>query len=99
MKLFAVLDVKANFFMSPFADRDTVSALRGFEIGANDPKSTFNRFPDDFALCELGSFDSDTGRIELHSSPLNLATARVLIKQRPVLSSVDNGAPMLGDRL
>lgn len=80
MKLFAVLDVKANYFLQPFADSSTVGALRGFEIGCNDPKSTFNRFPDDFALCELASFDVNSGALVAHAAPLNLATARSLIR-------------------
>lgn len=80
MKLFAVLDVKAGYFLQPFSDSSTVGALRGFEVGANDPKSTFNRFPDDFALCELASFDVNTGELVPHAAPLNLATARSVIR-------------------
>lgn len=80
MKLFSILDIKANVFMNPFSERDSVSALRSFQVGANDPKSTFNKFPDDFALCELGSFDPQTGVIELNAAPHNLATARSLIQ-------------------
>lgn len=80
MKMFSVLDVKAGFFMTPFCESSTVQALRGFEIGANDPKSTFNRFPDDFALMEFGEFNSQTGEFKLHAAPLNLSTARALIR-------------------
>lgn len=80
MKLFAVLDVKANYFLKPFAESSAVQALRGFEVAANED-STFKRFPDDFALCELGDFDSQTGVLTPRSSPVNLATARHLLKK------------------
>lgn len=79
-KLFAIMDVKASFFLDLFSERDTVSAIRSFQVGANDPKSTFNRFPDDFALFEFGVFDPSSGVVELHPAPLNLATARSLIQ-------------------
>lgn len=85
MKLFTFLDVKANYFMNPFSERDTISALRSFKVAANDPKSTFNKFPDDFCLMELGSFDPQTGSIDLLSAPNNLATARSLIEAANVL--------------
>lgn len=80
MKIFSFLDVKANLFMNPFSEINSVSALRSFEIAANDQKSTFNKFPDDFCLMELGSFDPQTGVVSLHTSPLNLASARSMIR-------------------
>jgi len=80
MKLFSFLDVKANLFLSPFSERDTVSALRSFQIASNDPKSTFNKFPDDFCLMELGSFDPQTGTVSLLAAPNNIATARSLME-------------------
>ena len=76
MKLFSVLDVKANAFLQPFADSSTISALRGFDVAVNEGKSTFSRFPDDFALMELAEFDQQTGIIKPHAAPMNLGTAR-----------------------
>lgn len=80
MKLFAVLDLKAGFFMQPFPEQNTVSALRGFEVAVNESKSTFSQFPDDFALMELASFDQQTGEIVPHAAPLNLGTGRSVLR-------------------
>lgn len=80
MKLFAVLDVKANHYLKPFCEPSTIQALRGFDVASNEAGSTFNRFPDDFCLMELGEFDVQAGAIIPLSSPLNLGSARSLLK-------------------
>lgn len=80
MKLFAVLDVKANFFLKPFSDSNTINALRGFDTAVNEFGSTFNKFPDDFALCELGDFDCQTGSLVPLSNPLNLGSGRTVLR-------------------
>lgn len=82
-KIFSIMDVKAQFFMKPFSEDHTAQAIRAFEIGSNDPKSTFNRFPDDFALFEIGEFNSETGEFTPTPAPLNLCTARNLLKEVP----------------
>lgn len=81
MKLFAVYDTKASFYLQPFPETSTVSALRGFDQAVNaDKGSTFSRFPDDFALHELATFDQQTGEILVHDKPQNLGTARTVLK-------------------
>ena len=59
MKVFSVLDVKANVFNRPNAHGTTAEALRNFAVLVNNKETLFNQFPDDFCLCELGSFDRD----------------------------------------
>nr|QJB19879.1 MAG: nonstructural protein [Microvirus sp.] len=81
MKIFAMFDTKANFYMNPFTETSTIVALRGFEVAVNDGKSTFNRFPDDFCLHELAAFDQNTGEISVYEHPQNLGSARTVLKQ------------------
>nr|QJB18920.1 MAG: nonstructural protein [Microvirus sp.] len=83
MKIFAMYDTKAAFYLTPFTETSTIAALRGFEVAVNESKSTFNRFPDDFCLHELASFDQQTGEITVHASPQNLGSARTVLKQQP----------------
>jgi len=83
-KVFAILDVKANYFLKPFCEDSSVQALRGFEVASNESGSTFNRFPDDFALCELGEFDDSCGLLIPHGNPLNLGSARTVIRSSPI---------------
>ncbi|AZL82875.1 nonstructural protein [Apis mellifera associated microvirus 32] len=79
MKLFAIMDIKSQFFLNPFAESGSVAALRGFETAVNEAKSSLHRFPDDFALFELAEFDVRTGVIKVHPSPVNLASARSVL--------------------
>lgn len=83
MKLFAILDVKSNTFSKPFAELNVASALRSFEMGASDERSTLAKFPDDFCLCELATFDEFNGSIVPHVSPMNLGSARSVIRSEP----------------
>lgn len=80
MKLFAVYDVKAGFYLQPFPETSTIAALRGFDVAVNDGKAVFSRFPDDFCLMELASFDQQTGEIVPHATPQNLGSARTVLK-------------------
>lgn len=93
MKIFAMYDRKANCYpMQPFPESSTASALRGFEVAVNNSDSIFSRFPDDFELHELATFDKETGLIESYDRPQNLGTARTVLKSQPLqqkLFSVD----------
>lgn len=80
MKIFAMLDIKANSYLNPFTESSTIAALRGFEVAVNDAKSIFSRFPDDFCLMELAEFDATTGEIS-PQQPQNLGSARTVLKQ------------------
>lgn len=88
MKLFCVLDTKANFFMQPFPETSTIAALRGFDVAVNEGKSTFSKFPDDFCLMELAEFDQQTGELIPYTSPQNLGSARTVLKQPTAQNSL-----------
>lgn len=80
MKIFAMLDVKANHYLQPFPESSTISALRSFEIAVNGSDSIFSKFPDDFCLMELAEFDQTNGSIVPYTAPQNLGTARTVLK-------------------
>ena len=88
MKLFAMLDIKANHYLQPFPEASTISALRGFEVAVNNSESIFSRFPDDFCLMELAEFDQQTGKIIPLVSPQNLGSARTVLKAPAVQASL-----------
>jgi len=75
MKLFSVHDSKAQNYFNPITHRNAGEALRAFETTVKDVKSLFHMYPSDFTLVELGSFDTDTGSITTHKSPVILANA------------------------
>lgn len=93
MKIFAYLDSKAGSYLRPFSDSSTIQALRGFDVAVNTQDSIFARYPDDFHLMEIASFDQDTGEIISHEKPQNLGSARTVLKSPPVQNSLPFGGP------
>lgn len=90
MKLFSILDVKTGIFMRPFPEAATASAIRGFELAVNKGgENLISQYPDDFALMELGHFDDQTGKIEVHQAPVNIATGRSLVRRPGAVESAN----------
>lgn len=81
VKMFSVYDRKIESYMSPFYEHHAGSALRSFEGAVTDPKSTFNKHPDDFVLYEVGTWDDSTGKAEMLEHPNNLGAARLFMPE------------------
>lgn len=64
LKVFSILDTKADIFHAPFFFSAVGLAVRAFKDLANDKHSSVSRHPDDFRLFEIGTFDDTTGRFE-----------------------------------
>lgn len=64
LKVFCIYDIKAETYLNPMYFRRTEEAVRSFSEAANDPSSNFHKYAEDYALCEIGTYDDDTG---LHS--------------------------------
>ncbi len=75
MKMFAVYDSKAEAYLPPWTAKTTAVALRRFEATAKDENSDFARFGADYTLFELGTWDEDTGLVQLYEAKMNLGTA------------------------
>lgn len=63
--IFSVYDVKSAIYGNPFYSSNLLTALRDFQTAASDPSSTISKYPADFQLFELGSFDDVLGQITL----------------------------------
>lgn len=86
LKMFAVLDAKVGFFGNPFVEHREESALRAFSDAVNDgsnPNNQWYRHPEDFALYEIGEYESETAVIEPLSKMRCLVTASALKKDGP----------------
>lgn len=75
MKVFAVCDSKAGVYHSPFFQKTSTDALRGFEITVNNPETMLSKYAEDFSLCEFGEFSEKSGIFTLHAVPVVLAQA------------------------
>lgn len=74
MKLFiySIFDSKVGAYSRPFYEFSKGSAIRAITEALNDPKTTFAKYPADFNLFELGTFDELSGVIDLHSCPMSI---------------------------
>lgn len=68
--VFAVRDFKTGF-LTPTVDVNREAAVRNFEHAVlNSEDSLFFSHPEDYALFEIGQYDTDTGRL----MPLDVVT-------------------------
>lgn len=81
MKLFAVRDVKADAFGAPQTISTRGLALRGFADACADSRSEFAKYPDDYSLYEVGTYDPNTGMVSAHRLPDFVASARSVVDQ------------------
>ena len=72
--MFTVKDVKTKLFAAPFFQKNAATAIRSFSTACEDTNTDLNKYPEDFSLYEVGSFDPETGQI--HSEiPNQIANA------------------------
>lgn len=62
-KAFSLYDSKADIYMPPFFCGTVGQAIRSVVEAAADGRTTLGRYPQDFSLMELGSFDDVTGSL------------------------------------
>lgn len=62
MRAYAIYDLKAKSYFMPFYMETEAQARRVFLTSCLDAGSALNKFPEDFALYELGIQDFETGK-------------------------------------
>lgn len=72
LKMFTVFDSKADTYIPPFCMRSTGEAIRGFITILNDDISDYCKYPADFTLFEIGSFDPLTCKLVIYAAMTNL---------------------------
>lgn len=88
LKVFTVYDSKAEAYLQPFFMRSMGEALRGFQEVCNDPQSNLCKYPGDFTLFEIGSYDEESGRLESLKAFVSLGTAIEFKKSAPSAQEV-----------
>lgn len=87
-RLFAVFDNKAIFYSAPFAESSTAQATRAFSDAITSPNSTLAKHPKDFTLYELGTYDTESGRVESHNQPIHVAHAVEFVRIKPSIDGL-----------
>lgn len=86
LELFAIRDVVAGFFTSPFTAHSEQHAIRIMEIEANRPDSVMAQYPGSFDLYMLGDYDDQTAEIHLNKIPLHVINGTALtMKNNPII--------------
>jgi len=73
-KIFSVYDRKAQAYSNPFYATRTELAIRDFQYASKDPQSDLSKYPEDFVLVELGTFDDSTAVLCLEDQPVVITT-------------------------
>lgn len=86
LKAFSIYDVKSEAYSPPFFQNTVGLAVRMFTEAANDPETRIAKYPTDFTLMEIGTFDDSSGTIKPHEAniPLGAALEYVQPKQPDV---------------
>jgi len=80
LKVFCVFDSKISLHLQPFFFPATGQALRAFEEAVSDSKTSFAKYPADFTLLEIGTYEESTGLFEMLPVKINLGTALEYIR-------------------
>lgn len=67
--MFSIYDQKAKMFNRPYFQMNRDIAIRNATALVRDPNMDMSKFPQDFILYELGSFDDNSGKFDLHVVP------------------------------
>lgn len=68
LRLFCIRDSQAEAFMRPFCALTDGAAIRTFSdmVNADNKESLITAHPEDFTLFSLGSFDEQSGAMNVH---------------------------------
>lgn len=80
--LFCVWDSAAGAYLDPFVAPSVEYAIREFRSVCNREGHQFNKFPADFTLFLIGSFDPITGRLEDPGKITSLGVALTFISSQ-----------------
>lgn len=78
MNLYTVRDSKAGTYNKPHTAINDAEAQRGFHSAVNDPNTFVNKYPEDFDLYRIGTFDVQSGKILAEDTPLHVVKAVAL---------------------
>jgi hypothetical protein len=82
INLYALKDKASNTTNNPIAiatNRDAIESLKGV---ANDPQTNISKYPKDFELYHLGSYNPRTMAFDLNDNPKFLISADQLIDEK-----------------
>lgn len=83
LKAFAVYDVKAEVYGRPFFLATKGLAIRSFADAAQDKNLDIGKYPSDYTLFEIGTFDDSCGMLKPLDANVPLGTALEYLREQP----------------
>lgn len=80
-EVFSVYDSAAKRFLQPFFAETVEVACRMMRQLVNKQDHSFNRFPEDFTLFHLGTFDGETGEMQALGTPHSCGVAVTFLEK------------------
>lgn len=75
LKVYSIRDSKGEVFNQPWFSRSHGEAERHFTLLTQDEKSLLSKYPEDFDLYYLGTYNDQTGLIKSLDTPQHLIKA------------------------
>ena len=94
VNIFSVFDVVAKAYLQPFYSTNKGTAIRALVESMSDPKSVIARYPEQYVLFELGTFDDTDAKFDIYSSPRSVG---VCVEFKPVVP-VSSSLPGVDDQ-
>jgi len=85
---FSVYDSAAKRYLQPFFAETIEVALRMFRTVVNKGEHQFNKFPEDYVLFHLGTFDGESGFFTPLTAPHSLGVAVTFVDRLPTGSGL-----------
>nr|QJB19493.1 MAG: nonstructural protein [Microvirus sp.] len=76
---YSVWDSKSRSFCNPFSAHNDQCAIRDFAYAASDPTTDICKYPTDYTLFKIGSFDFESGALTVEETPVSLGLASSMI--------------------
>ena len=74
-KMFTVYDSKAEAYLQPFFSSTTGLAIRSFTEAVNQNDHQFSKYPEDYTLFEIGSYNDEDGSFDILDAKKSIGLA------------------------
>lgn len=74
VQIYSIYDTKAESYHQPFFTTNDATAMRMLQNELQNPESNFSKYPEDYHLFHIGTFNDTTALLE-HCIPESLGSA------------------------
>lgn len=85
--VFSIFDTKTGLYMQPFYMRTQGEAMRALMSVMQDVNHNFAKYPSDFVLFRLGTYDESSACFEMLNAPHSVCGLIELVAQQQQLPS------------